>query len=231
MKKIILFILLIISLIGCGNEPPVILSVKHNILIYQSKSFNNPEDMIFLSVYFILDDDNGFEDIREVKIIHSATEYSWVLPVEILKSSTIWEEKKYTGYPFLEFDNAKSVLTGEYLIEAVDSVGNAAETFFFVEVEGLISSEPFKLPAINYNIEAVNKNREIKILGDRYASCEIKFPDDPKFFDGGRKKIDSGKKIILNDNKSIAPNTKLSVRVNKDENESIIYFLKTFELK
>ena len=131
----------------------------------------------------------------------------------------------------MEYDNASSILTGEYLIEVTDSVGNITESTLFVEIEGIISAEAYKIPEINYKIVPVNKNREIKITGDKYSSCEIRFLNKPKMFDGGRKKFKSGEKIILNEDKPVQSNTNLSVRINKNEEESLIYFLKDTLLK
>ena len=198
----------------------------------QMGSLNIPKDSIFLSIYFILEDDNGIDDIVDVRIIHTSTDYTWIIPVDLLKRSTvIWEEKQFIGYPFLEYENATSILTGEYLIEVTDSVGNITESTLFVEIEGIISSEAYKLPEINYKIVQTNKNREVKITGDKYSSCEIKFLNKPKVFEGSRKKFKSGEKIILNNNKPVQSNTNLSVRVNKNEEGTIVYFLKDTILK
>ena len=235
MKKFffyILFTIILFLLIDCGNEPPVIISSMYQILIYQKDSLNIPKDSIFLSIYFILEDDNGIDDILDVRIIHTNTDYTWNIPVELLKKSTvIWEDKQFIGYPFLEYQNATSILTGEYLIEVTDSVGNITESTLFVDIEGIISSESYAIPEINYKIVQTNKNKEIKIIGDKYSSCEIKFLNKPKMFDGGRKKFKSGEKIILNNNKPVQSNTNLSVRLNKNEEGTIIYFLKDTMLK
>ena len=231
MKKIIFWFLLGIILSSCGNEAPVITFPMYHILIYQGGSLNIPNDSIFLSVHFILQDDNGMDDISEIKITHSETEYSWVLPKESLSSTTLWQEKTYTSYSFLEYENAKSILTGEYLIEVEDKAANFAQTVFFVEIEGLISSEPFKLPDIDYKVVATNKNNEIKISKDDYSSCEIRFLNDSKYFNGGRKKFKKNQKIILNNNNPMPINTKVSVRINKDEDETMVYFLKTLVLE
>jgi len=228
----ILFIIILFNIICCGNEPPIIISSLYKILIYQKDSLNIPNDSIFLSIFFIIEDDNGIDDIVNVRIIHTDTEFSWNIPVDLLKKSTvIWEEKQYVGNSFLEYNNAASILTGEYLIEVTDSVGNITESALFVEIEGIISSQAYEVPEINYKINLTNRKKEIKITGDKYSSCEIKFLNKTKLFDGGRKKFETDKKIILNNNKPVAANTTVSVRINKDEEENIIYFLKNTILK
>ena len=78
-----------LSFISCGNEPPVISSVMYNILIYQSGSLNIPNDSMFLSVYCILDDPNGLDDITQVKITHTETEYSWIIPKDTILNSKV----------------------------------------------------------------------------------------------------------------------------------------------
>lgn len=186
-----------------------------------------PNDSIFISVYFVLED--SLDNIEEIKIIHTESEYEWKIPKEIVqKSNVVWGEKKFAGYSFLEFDNAKSILTGQYQIEVSDSAGNVAENNFFVEVEGVPSSTIYRMPEINYRITPLNKNREIRIDGGSYSSCEIKFLNDPKMFENTRKKFGSDKKIILNKNEPVLPHSRLSVRINKDEDEIFVYFLKVF---
>ena len=225
---LIIIFFCMLSIISCGNQPPTISSVIYNILIYQAGSLNIPNNSIFLSVYCILDDPDGLDDITQVKITHIESDYSWIIPKEtILNSNVTWDDKKYRGFSFLEFDNAQSILTGEYIIEATDSVGNTAEQTFFVEIEGQVPNEIYKIPEINYKLNYSAKNREIKITGDKYNSCEIKLLNNTKAFNGSRKKFIYGKDIIL-DEDIMQPRTQISARINKDENGNIIYFLKNF---
>jgi hypothetical protein len=225
---LISLIFMMFTLTGCGNEAPVLSNLMYNILIYQAGSLNIPNDSIFLSVYCILDDPNGLDDITQVKITHIETEYSWIIPKEtIIHSNVFWNDKKYYGFSFLEFDNAKSILTGEYSIEATDSVGNITTQTFFVEVEGLASNEPYRIPEIDYKVNYSSKNHEMKISGGKYSSCELKLLNNAKAFNGGRKKFSYGKDIIL-DEELMSPRTQISVRLNKDEDGNIVYFLKNY---
>jgi len=226
---LILFIILFFLFIDCGNEPPVISAPIYNILIYQKGSFNLSRDSIFLSVYFVLFDENGYEDINRIKITHTQTDYTWVLPNEILNDPTIWKEETYIGFSFLEYNDARSILTGEYIIDVEDKSGNSTQIPFYVEIEGLQLDKPYEIPDIKYDTKVIN-NKEIKISGDDYSSCEIKFINDSNFFNGGRKKFKKGKKIILN-NKDMPAGTIISVRVNKDDNETMVYFLENIILE
>jgi hypothetical protein len=56
--RLVFMFTITVIIISCGNEPPNISFPTYNILIYQSKSFNNPSDNIFLSLYFVLYDDD-----------------------------------------------------------------------------------------------------------------------------------------------------------------------------
>jgi hypothetical protein len=228
MKKIIfLFILFSMLLIACGNEAPVLSSINHKVLIYENGGLNMNSNAVFLSVYFILDDPNGLEDIVEVKITNTETDYSWRIPKDILlKSIVTWEDRKFVGYSFLEYENASAILTGEYLVEAIDSVGNIAEGTFFVEMEGTPSNSVYKLSGVNYKVSRIKTN-ELKISGDRFESTEIKILTDTKAFGGGRKIFKNGKNILIDDD-FVRPQQLVSVKVNKDENT--IYFLKNFTL-
>lgn len=231
MKKYLICLILLIILIGCGNEPPIINYPNYNILIYEGGSLNIPSNMMFLSVYFVLQDDNGIEDINSIRVIHTETEYSWDLPLDIINKTTIWQERTYVGCPFLEYNDGRSLLTGEYVIEIEDKAGNYADISFFVEIEGLILMKPYEIPEIKYKAKVLNDNKELSISGARYSSCEIRYLSDLSFFNGGRKKIKSGNKIILNNNNEMPVGTKISVRVNSDDDEKIIYFLKTLTIQ
>jgi hypothetical protein len=232
MKNMILFVIFLIILVSCGNEPPAVNFPLYNIVIYQNGSLNVPNDGIFLSVHFLLQAENGVEDIDLIRIIHQESEYSWILPKDIvLAQPVIWQDKTYYGYSFLEFNGARSILTGEYKIEVTDRAGNIAEAVFFVEVEGIIATEPFDIPEIKYQISADNKNKEIRITEGDYSSCEIKILNQPALFNSGRKKFPNGQKIVLNNNESMAKGTRISVRINREEEEKTIYFLKTFQIE
>ncbi len=228
MKIHIIILTFFLILISCGNEPPVINLPCYNILIYQKESLNMSNDSIFLSVYFTLEDENGFNDIQQIKIIHLKTDFTWNIPLEILKTPVIFNERSYYGYPFLEYEDGKSILCGDYLIEITDSAGNTVQAPIYVESIEKNSDEPLKIPEIKYTISKIS-NKEIKISGDDYNSCEIRFLNDTVFFNGGRKKFQKGDKIILN-NEPMPSNTQISVRINKDPNNNIVYFLKTFIL-
>jgi len=221
---------LLFLLYSCGNEAPVISSIKYQILIYENGSLNIGKNSIFLSVYFVLDDPNGLDDIVDVKITNSESDYSWIIPKDtLLKSSPVWDEKKYVGFSFLDYNNADSILTGDYIIEATDSVGNIADGTFFVEIAGLSSNEPYKAPQIKYHIGKVKSN-EFKIIGDKYSSLEMKLLNYPKAYNGGRKKFLSGKNIII-EKEMVQPRNQISIRINQNEDENIIYFLKNFILE
>ena len=132
-KRFTIFLVLII-LFSCGNEAPVIEFPIYNILIYQEKALSIPNDSIFLSLYFILFDDDGNDDIVEVKITHTRTQYSWTIPSSELDIYD-YDNKSYYGVPFLEYNGAKSILLGEYIISAIDRSGAYTETIIIVEID------------------------------------------------------------------------------------------------
>jgi hypothetical protein len=227
MKKILFFILLFFILVSCGNEPSNISFPRYNVLIYQAGALNIPTDSIYLSFYFILSDDDGFEDIDKLKITHVKTEYSWEINRDQL-STYIWDNQTYYGIPFIEYNNGKAILLGDYKVEVLDKAQNITETFVNVEVEGDNSDNIYPVPEIKYTVEHDAKNKEIKIKNDKYYSVEVLFLNRADLFNGGRKKFkEEDEKIIfpeLNDTKNIIT----SVKVNKDVNENIIYYLKNF---
>jgi len=230
MKKIVnLFIIpLILFFLSCGNEPPVITFPSYNILIYQKGALGAAQDSIYLSVFFILEDENGLDDLTKIKVTHIDSELTWDIPLVLLNDKYIWNEKNYSGYPFLEYKNGESILTGDYLIEIQDSAGNLTETTFIVEVGGVMLNKEYKFPVIKYKLESSDK-KEVKILNDRYNSCDVRILTDNSFFNGGRKKFKENQKIILN-NTPLPQNTVISVKINKDIDEKIIYILKDFPL-
>jgi hypothetical protein len=229
--KIIFSLIVLFFIFSCGNEPPIISFVNYNVLIYQKGGLINTDDSIYLSVYFVLDDDNGIDDIAKIKIIHTQSEYSWVLSKNVVNNPVNWRDKNYIGYPFLKYGDGKSILTGEYIIEVEDYGGNIVRSSFFVEIPNILPNEEYKLEDINYKLEIVNNNKELKISGDDFSSCEIKFLDDPNIFNGGRKKITDTKKIVLNNGEALPNNTRISLRINKNEEGTIVYFLKTITIE
>jgi hypothetical protein len=231
MPRIFLLIILLLFALSCGNEPPNISFPVYNILIYQAKSFNNPSDNIFLSLYFVLYDDDGFDDISTVKITHIKSEYSWTLnPNELTKYD--FNNRTYYGYSFLEYDNAKSILLGEYDVEVEDKAGNIVNSDIDVEVEGYDNNLPYNVPEIKYELAVTDKGRELKIVKGDYFSAEIKALNRPDLFGGARKKFREDEKISISSNKTALPQgTSLSVRINKDVNETTVYYLGIYNLK
>jgi len=223
-KSLIIFVVLII-LFSCGNEAPYIEFPVYNILIYQEGALSMYDDSIFLSLYFILFDDDGNDDIAEVKITHTKTQYSWTIPISELEIYD-YDNKSYYGVSFLEYDGAKSILLGEYVVSVVDKAGAYSEIKIIVEIDN--KNEIYDIPPIDYSITFNKENNEFKIDGDEYNSVELKFINDPSMFDGGRKKFFSGDKIILD---GINSNYIASFRVNKDINETIIYFLRNYSVE
>ena len=227
MKRLFIFIFLIF-LISCGNEAPTVSFPIYNVLIYQSGSLRMPSDSIFLSIYFILNDENGMEDIDTIKITHIDTEYSWEIPANLL-STVEWQDKTYYGYSFLEYDNGKSILTGDYSIEVTDKTQNFTNLVFTVDIDGAESNKPYNVPQIKYEFTYNEKNKEMKIVSDEYSSFEIKFIDNLALYNYGRKKFKLDENAIINVQNSQIGN-QISVRVNKDINESLVYFIKDFNI-
>lgn len=226
MKKGFLFLIIIFILISCGNEPPSISFPMYHILVYQQGSLNNQlNDTIYLSFYFLIFDENGEEDINELKITHIETEYSWNIRAEDL-SKVEYNDKTFMGYSFIEYDSGKKILLGDYHIEVIDKVENHSDLMVTVEIEGETDRSDYPIPAIRYNATIVKEEKELSIEGDEYSSVEIMFLNKPTFFNGGRKKFSRDEKIILNNNKPVEPGSNISVRVNKGINENLIFFLK-----
>ena len=229
--RIMLFTVLTVFLFSCGNEPPNISFPVYNVLIYQANSFNNPSDNIFLSLYFVLYDDDGFEDISKVKITHIKSEYSWNLnPSELTKYD--YNNKTYYGYSFLEYENGKAILLGEYSIEVEDKAGNIINSMTDVIIDGVDNDIPYDVPEIKYELSVADKGKELKIAKGEYWSVEIKAINRSDIFGGSRKKFKNDEKIELTDKKNVFPQgTPLSIKINEDVNETIIYYLSVFNLK
>jgi len=223
--KIIFSFFIILSIISCGNEPPNLSFPTYNILIYQSGAFSVPNDSIYLSMYFVINDDDGFEDITKIKITHVKSENAWDFGRDKL-STYQWENKNFYGIPFLEYNGGKSILLGDYKIEVEDSSGNLSELFVNVEIEGNNSDIAFNVPEIKYKIEVDKKNKELKIKNDTYSSAEIKIMNRQDLYNFGRKKFRDDEKIKLTDSEINNSNLQLSFKINKDVNENIVYFLK-----
>ncbi|HOJ65297.1 MAG TPA: hypothetical protein PLE45_12845 [Spirochaetota bacterium] len=183
-----------------------------------------PTNTIFLSLYFQLYDENGKEDISEIRITHLETEYSWIIKSENL-NTVFWNDKELTGYSFLEYQEGKSVLLGKYLVEAKDRADNVSSMLIEIENPENPQAKKIELPEIKYEIETVENGKEFKIKGDNYYSIELKLLNNPELFNNSRKKFFKNDKIVIS-NKPLEKNSELSFRVNKDNKEIIVYFLK-----
>lgn len=184
------------------------------------------KDSLFLSIYFILHDDNGEEDILNVKITHIDSEYSWIIDPGQL-SKVVWGDNSYLGFSYLEYNNADSVLLGDYLITVEDKAGNITDQVVTVEVEDYNGPE-YLVYNIDYVINVNDDSDEITISGDSYSSCEIKLLNEPQLFNNSRKKYKANEKMVIKREEEQKNQRILSVRVNKNDSETLVYFLKNF---
>lgn len=228
-KKIVLFAIfaVIFCLAACENEPPSIRNPIYNIVVYEDGSYLGNKGGVFLSVHFILYDENGREDIGDICLINTDYGYSWNLKNEDLEV-TKWKDEVYYGYSFFEYDNAESVLLGNYIIRVYDKVGNVADSGFLVELDDF-SGNVYTPSFPKYEISVKDNKKEIEIEKMKYLSCEIKFPRNLDYFKNSRKKFEANQKIVLAD-KMLEPNTLISFRVNAEPDGKIIYFLKNFRV-
>ena len=227
MMRFITLSFITFMILSCGNEAPSVSFPIYHILIYEDQALQVPNSSMFLSVYFVINDEDGMNDIKSVKLTHIDSEYSWVLKKEELKSYD-WENKTYYGYSFFEYNNAKSLLLGDYNIEVEDSAGNIGNSLFRVEIDEPsninISKDEFRIPDINYRATTIENGKEIKIENGKYFSVEVKFLDNPDLFNGGRKKFTEDQKIVVNPNENKMNGNLLSIKINQDVNETIVYF-------
>lgn len=223
---IFLLVITVIITLSCGNEPPIVKSPIFSVLVFQKESLNMYKDSLFLSLYFIMIDDNGEEDLHEVRITHIDSEYSWLLSPEQL-SKVVWGDDTYFGFSYLEYNNSDSVLLGDYLITVEDKAGNMTDQMVTVEVPNYRAPE-FVIDNIPYVVEANEKGDEIKIKNGAYSSCEIKLLNNPQLFNNSRKKYKQDEKIVIETAEDQKNQRILSVRVNSDDSETLVYFLKNF---
>ncbi|HOV15794.1 MAG TPA: hypothetical protein PK771_16005, partial [Spirochaetota bacterium] len=73
-RKVVLFFILMMIL-SCGNEAPTISFPMYHVLIYENGALQMPADSIFLSLFFVISDDDGINDIKSIKLTHIDTEY------------------------------------------------------------------------------------------------------------------------------------------------------------
>lgn len=229
MRKNILYIVLFFSLclLACENEPPSIRNPIYNIVVYEDGSYLGNKGGVFLSVHFILYDENGYEDIENIRLINTDYGYCWNLKNEDLEI-TKWGDDVYYGYSFFEYDNAQAVLLGNYIIRVNDKVGNAADSGILVELDNY-SGNVYKPVFPEYEISVKDNKREVEIKKMKYLSCEVKFPRNLDLYKNSRKKFESGERIILPE-KSLEPNTLVSFRINAEPDGKQVYFLKNFRV-
>ena len=216
-------------MISCGPDPPYITSAYYSVLIYQQNSVQNMlSDNVYLSVFCVIAGDTEDHNLREMKITHLDTEYSWTIEE---KNLTIYNyhDTVYTGFPFIEYEDGKSLLPGNYLIEITDKQDNLSDYVIDVTLPGKHKG-PFHIDdwTVPYKASLIRNNRELSIeckSGSEYSSAEIIFLNNPSLFAGGRKKYNYGDKILFNDAYNIDTSTKISIRLNTGADENIIYYL------
>lgn len=227
MEKIVnclfLFLFILFFSISCANEPPIVSTPIYKVLVYQKGSLGMPMDSIFLSVFFDLEDENGLTDITEINVIHIESELKWEIPLNQLEEY-VWNEKKYYGYSFLEYENAQKILSGEYVIEVLDTAGNTSSTSFTVQFDGLPLNQSIAIKEINYKVDLVNHN-ELKITNGIYYAVDVKSLTERGIFHRSRKKFKQGQRIILS-NEPLPQNSIISLMITKDIEEKEIIFLK-----
>lgn len=229
MKKILGFIIIIAFLISCGADPPYITSVTHSVLIYQQDSVQNMlSDNVYLSIFCVIAGDTEDNNLREMKITHLATEYSWTIEEKNL-STYNYHDTVYTGFPFIEYEDGKSLLLGDYLIEITDKQDNLSDFVIDVAVpskkEGTFHIDNYTVP---YKAAFIRGNRELQIEckgNATYSSAEIMFLNNQSLFAGGRRKYNNGERILFDPSYGINANSRLSVRLNTGTEDNIIYYL------
>ena len=229
MKKILFCIVILIFLISCGADPPYITSASYSVLIYQQNSVQNMlSDNVYLSVFCVIAGDTEDHNLREMKITHLATEYSWTIEEKNL-SMYNYHDTVYTGFPFIEYEDGKSLLLGDYLIEITDKQDNLSDFVIDVTIpakkEGIFHIDGYIVP---YKASFIRGNKELQIeckSNAAYSSAEIMFLNNQSIFAGGRRKYDAGERILFDPSYGIDTNTRLSVRLNTGADDNIIYYL------
>lgn len=229
MRDTLLLFLILLFCNSCDNEPPYVKNPIYNVIVYEPGGALGNSGGIFLSVHFVLYDENGLEDIQEIQLVNMDQDYCWSLKREDLEI-TEWENELYYGYSFFEYDHAKAVLLGNYLIRVFDKAGNITDTALLVEIEGVDNKKEYRPAVPEYAIKTKENRKEIEIEKLKYRSCEIKFPNDLNQYKNSRKKFESNERIVLSD-KEIEAGTVVSLRINSDFDDRLIFFLKNYKMK
>lgn len=227
MKKLIL-LFFILFLISCENEAPYIKNPIFNVIIYQPGGTAGRSLTAFLSMHFVLYDENGIEDITHIDIIHTETEFVWKLQREQLETTTYGDNLCH-GYSFIEYDNGNSVLMGNYLVRVYDTAGNRSDMMINVDLEGE-TGQIYKPEIPEFEVKIKEDKKELEILGSSFSSVEIKVNNKPDLFNNSRKKFYPSERLILSD-EELPDNSVISVRVNSEKDERLVYFLRNITVR
>ena len=229
MKKIFGLIIIMIFLLSCGADPPYITSVSYSVLIYQQDSVQNMlSNNVYLSIFCVIAGDTEDNNLRDMKITHLATEYSWTIEEKNF-STYNYHDTVYTGFPFIEYEDGKALLLGDYLIEITDKQDNLSDFVIDVSIpakkEGIFRIDDYTVP---YKAAFIRGNRELQIEckgNATYSAAEIMFLNNQSLFAGGRRKYESGERILFDPSYGIDGSTRLSVRLNTGADDNILYYL------
>ncbi len=218
----------IVGLVSCENEPPFVSKELFNVVSYESESLLGDSAGVFLSIHFVMYDENGIDDITDIHLINTDFDYIWKLKREELEV-TQWQDDTYYGYSFFEYNNAKSVLLGNYLLRVFDKSGNITDVGMLVELDNVDELGEYAPEIPEYAIKLEDNKKGIRLDEFPYSSCEVRFPSELSKYKNSRKQFFSKDKIELSD-KELTESTVISLRVNSEGDSRLVFFLKNYKV-
>jgi len=131
-KVLSLFLIFLFGVIACAGAPPEV-----NQLFWQLDVVLTPEtdqQHEELSLFLMIDDADGIDDIEEFIILQREAELEWRLSAENTRRLDR-DGETWMGVNGIRMHNDSALPRGRYTVEVFDKAGEKAETAFYVENE------------------------------------------------------------------------------------------------
>lgn len=132
--------ILMVMLTGCAGAPPRIVQLFWQLDVVHEVELQQQHEE--LSLFLLIDDADGIEDLREFRIIQRDAEFSWTISADEMRKVRR-EGEVWLGVNGIRMNDRAPLPRGDYLVEVIDKAGekDVSEFFFGNEITGLTRGE------------------------------------------------------------------------------------------
>ena len=130
--------ILMVMLTGCAGAPPRIVQLFWQLDVVHEVELQQQHEE--LSLFLLIDDADGIEDLREFRIIQRDAEFSWTISADEMRKVRR-EGEVWLGVNGIRMNDRAPLPRGDYLVEVIDKAGekDVSEFFFGNEIHFRLS--------------------------------------------------------------------------------------------